>query len=129
MSDLYAASHRTGWSSPLRLFLAAMTVIGFVAPNAMVIAYFSGSEHTQADYFRAWTASLPSTQLLVDLTIVVIAFLGWALTEARTLRIMRWWVLSVGLTFAVGICCAVPLFLLVRDLNKDRIGGADATRH
>ncbi|MEV6431472.1 DUF2834 domain-containing protein [Nocardia sp. NPDC051463] len=126
MSDLHAAPQRTGWSSPLRLFLAAMTVIGLVVPNAMVIAYFSGSEHTRADYFRAWTASLPSTQLLVDLTIVVIAFLGWALTEALELRITRWWVLSVGLTFAVGICCAVPLFLLVRELNMDRIRNADS---
>ncbi|MFD0361614.1 DUF2834 domain-containing protein [Nocardia sp. GCM10030253] len=127
MSDLHAESpHNAGWRTPLRLFLAAMSVIGFVVPNAMVITYLSGSDHTQVDYFRAWTASLPSSQLLVDLVIVAIAFLGWALTEARRLGIMRWWLLSAGLTFAVGICCAVPLFLLVRDLYMDQHRRTDA---
>lgn len=110
---------KTGWATPLRLFLAALTVIGFVAPNAMLIAYWLGDNPSNSGYFGAWTASLPSTQLLVDLAIVVVAFLGWAFTEARRLRIMPWWWLATALTFLVGICCAVPLFLLVRDLRKD----------
>lgn len=94
--------------------LLALTAVGFVVPNAFVIAFLVDEGLDLGRYFSLWTASLPSTQLLFDLGIAAVAFLVWAAWEGRRTRLERWW-LCIPATFLVGLCFGLPLFLWMRE--------------
>jgi hypothetical protein len=94
--------------------LLFFTVVGFVVPNAFVITYFAREGVDVGGYFSAWTASIPSTQLLLDLVIAAFAFFVWAAVEGPRAQIRRWWV-CIPATLLVGLCFGLPLFLLMRE--------------
>jgi hypothetical protein len=51
-----------------------------------------------------------------DLIISAIAFLCWAWIELKRLKVSRSWLfLYVGLTFGIGLSCALPVFLYRRE--------------
>jgi hypothetical protein len=94
--------------------LLALAVIGFVVPNTM-IALFAARHGLSLDgYFRHWGESLPATQLALDLSIAFVAFALWAAWEGRHLGMRSWWV-PVPASLLVGLCFALPLFLLLRE--------------
>jgi hypothetical protein len=56
-----------------------------------------------------------------DLLISVLVFFCFVWIELKRLRISRSWiVLYVGMTFGVGLCCALPFFLYRRSHILDR---------
>jgi Protein of unknown function DUF2834 len=94
--------------------LLTLTIVGFVVPNAM-IALFAARHGLSLDgYFRHWGESLPATQLALDVLIAFVAFSLWAAWEGRRLRMRSWW-LPIPATLLVGLCFALPLFLLMRE--------------
>jgi hypothetical protein len=96
------------------LALLGLTVVGFVVPNGMV-ALFGVRHGLSIDgYLRHWGESLPATQLALDLSIAFVAFALWAAWEGRRLKMRSWWV-PVPATLLVGLCFALPLFLLLRE--------------
>jgi uncharacterized protein DUF2834 len=101
--------------------LLALTVVGFVVPNAFVIAYIAAEGVDLGGYFSLWTASLPATQLLVDLVIATTALFVWAAVEGPRRQIERWW-LCIPATLCVGLCFGLPLFLLMRERALCRAG-------
>lgn len=94
--------------------LLALTVLGFVVPNVCLVIFFADEGFDLSGYFSLWTASTPSTQLLLDLTIASLAFFVWAAVEGPRAKIKRWWV-CIPATFLVGLCFGLPLFLLMRE--------------
>ena len=94
--------------------LLALAVVGFVVPNAFVVAYVAEHGLDAGAYLAAWTATLPSTQLIVDLAIAAIAFFIWAALEGRRLPVRRWWV-CIPASLLVGLCFGLPLFLWMRE--------------
>jgi Terpene cyclase DEP1 len=61
-----------------------------------------------------------------DLLISASVFFTLISIELQRLGSSRWWVLLyMGLTFGIGLCCALPLFLYRRELILERI----ASRH
>jgi hypothetical protein len=94
--------------------LLALTVVGFVVPNLCLGIFFAAEGFDLGGYFSLWTASTPSTQLLLDLTIAALAFFVWAAVEGPRARIRRWWV-CIPATLLVGLCFGLPLFLLMRE--------------
>lgn len=101
-------------ASRMERLLLALTVVGFIVPNAFVIAYLAGEGLDIGAYFSLWTASLPATQLLVDLVIATLALFVWAAVEGPRRQIERWW-LCIPATLCVGLCFGLPLFLLMRE--------------
>ena len=93
--------------------LLALTLVGFVVPNT-IVALFAVRHGLSLDYFQPWGGSLPATQLTLDLSIAFVAFALWATWEGRRLRMRSWWV-PVPASLLVGLCFAVPLFLLLRE--------------
>lgn len=94
--------------------LLALTIVGFAVPNLM-IALFAVRHGLAFDgYFRHWGESLPATQLALDVGIAFVAFALWAAWEGRRLRMPSWWV-PVPASLLVGLCFALPLFLLLRE--------------
>jgi hypothetical protein len=101
-------------ASPAERWLLVLTVLGFVVPNVFVGAYLAGEGLDIGGYFSLWTASTPSTQLLVDLGIAALAFFVWAAVDGPRTGIKRWW-LCIPATFLVGLCFGLPLYLLMRE--------------
>lgn len=101
-------------ASPVERLLLVLTVLGFVVPNVFVGAYLAGEGLDIGGYFSLWTASTPSTQLLVDLGIAGLAFFAWAAVDGPRTRVKRWW-LCIPATFLVGLCFGLPLYLLMRE--------------
>lgn len=57
-----------------------------------------------------------STTWATDLIISACVFFAFAWMELQRLRCSRsWFWLYVGLTFGVGLCCSLPLFLYQRE--------------
>jgi hypothetical protein len=104
---------RRPWDGKQR-FLLVLTVVGFVTPNAMVIAFVAREGVDLGQYFGDWFGSLPASQITVDIFIVAAAFLTWSVWEARRVGIERTWVVWAA-TFGVGLCFGAPLFLLMRE--------------
>jgi hypothetical protein len=108
---------------PHERFLLAMTTIGFIAPNVMLVAFIARHGFDVARYFNEWFRLLPSAQLSVDLAISAVAFLAWTSWDGPRTGVRRWWV-GIPATFLVGVCFAVPLYLLLRERAHARQGSA-----
>jgi Terpene cyclase DEP1 len=101
----------------LLLFIA---IAGFVVPNVFVGAFLVDEGFELGSYFSLWTASIPSTQLLVDLVIASLAFFVWAAVEGPRAEIERWWV-CIPATLLVGLCFGLPLFLWMRERKLSQV--------
>jgi hypothetical protein len=94
--------------------MLALVIVGFVVPNA-IVALFAVRHGLSLDgYLQPWGGSLPATQLVLDLSIAFVAFALWAAWEGKRLRMRSWW-LPIPASLLVGLCFAVPLFLLLRE--------------
>ena len=94
--------------------LLALAIAGFLVPNAMVVAFVIEHGLDAGGYFGAWFESLPAAQLAADLGIAFLAFAVWAAWEGRRLAMRTWW-LPIPASALVGLCFALPLFLLLRE--------------
>ena len=66
----------------------------------------------------AWYVNASTTGLTWDLTIAAITLTLWALTEAITRR--NWLsLLAIPATFAIGVSCGLPLYLLLRQRHAN----------
>ena len=94
--------------------LLALAVVGFLVPNTMVIAFVIDHGLDVGGYFGHWTESLPAAQLAADVSIAFVAFALWSAWEGRRLGMRTWW-LPIPASALVGLCFALPLFLLLRE--------------
>jgi putative Ca2+/H+ antiporter (TMEM165/GDT1 family) len=65
-------------------------------------------------YFGHWMESLPAAQLAADVSIAFLAFALWSTWEGRRIGMRTWW-LPIPASLLVGLCFALPLFLLLRE--------------
>jgi hypothetical protein len=73
-------------------------------------------------FFQRSFANQIATAWASDLLISASVFFISISIELQRLGSSRWWVLLyVGLTFGIGLCCALPLFLYHRELILKRI--------
>lgn len=94
--------------------LLSLAVLGFLVPPAMLVAFSVQHGFDLALYFRDWFATLPSTQIFVDLSISFLAFMVWAGVDGRRTGVKRWWV-TIPAALLVGLCFAIPLYLVLRE--------------
>jgi hypothetical protein len=94
--------------------LLVLAIVGFIVPNTMIALFLLRHGPTFDGYFRHWDESLPATQLALDVSIAFVAFALWAAWEGKRLGMRSWWV-PVPASMLVGLCFALPLFLLLRE--------------
>jgi hypothetical protein len=103
--------------------LLALTIVGFVVPNVMVVIFIADQGLDVGGYFSLWTDSTPSTQLVLDLGIACAAFFVWAALEGPRAGIRGWW-WCIPATLLVGLCFGLPLFLWMRERQLAAAVGA-----
>lgn len=104
-----------GWLSPVsQRLLLALTIAGFIVPNALVIAYFAGENADLSGYVSHWTEGLPSVQASLDLLIAGLAFFVWIVVDGPRSGVRRWWV-AFPASLLVGLCFGLPLYLYMRE--------------
>lgn len=120
--------HAASSSTWQRRSLIAIFLSAFVSQNAIALPYVrENGWRSVADFFVGdITRTTPGRFAMVDLTFVVLGFHAWAFGEARRLGIVRWWAVSLILTFGVGIATAIPFFFLARERALARLESAEA---
>jgi hypothetical protein len=101
--------------------LLALTILGFLVPNAFVIAYLADEGFAIGDYFAAWFDSLPAAQITIDAVMAALAFLVWTTWDGPRSGVRGWWI-AIPATLLVGICFGLPLYLFLREraLGQDQ---------
>ena len=94
--------------------LFGLTAIGFLVPNAMVAVFVAEHGLDLGQYLGDWFETLPSAQLVADLAICFWAFVAWAAWDGPRSGVRRWWV-TIPASLLVGVCFAIPLYLLMRE--------------
>ena len=94
--------------------LLVLVVVGFLVPNTMVAVFVAEHGVDPVGYLGEWVATLPAAQLAADVTIAFVAFALWAAWEGRRIGMGSWW-LPIPASLFVGLCFALPLFLLLRE--------------
>jgi hypothetical protein len=94
--------------------LALLVFVGFIVPTTMVVVFFAEHGLDLGRYLENWFATLPSAQLVADLGISCLAFIGWCAWDGPRMGVRNWWV-TIPATVLVGICFAIPLYLLLRE--------------
>ncbi len=106
--------------SPVRMrALLVLTVVGFVVPNTMFIVFLAQHSFDLGRYFSDWFETLPSTQLFVDLLLGLVAFITWVRPDGERSNVRRWWA-AIPAALLVGMCFAIPLYLLLRERALER---------
>ncbi|HVY77110.1 MAG TPA: DUF2834 domain-containing protein [Solirubrobacterales bacterium] len=111
--EVHRSTQRRPGDTTERLLLALM-LVGLVVPDLCVALFLADEGLAIGGYFSLWFASVPSTQLVLDLLIASLALFVWAAAEARRTEIAGWW-LCVPATLGVGLCFGLPLFLWMRE--------------
>jgi hypothetical protein len=103
-----------------KLLYLFLTIVGSIAPwfwllqdpNVLV---------SPALFMQRAFANNVSSDVAEDLLISAIAFFGFAWMELKRLKISRLWMfVYIGLTFGIGLSCALPIFLYRREQFLDR---------
>lgn len=105
--------------------LLALTIVGFVVPNTMVAAFAIEHGLDVSGYFNGFVQALPAAQLAADLSISFLAFALWSAWEGRRIGMRAWW-LPIPASALVGLCFALPLFLLLRERAVRSFPGAQS---
>ena len=103
----------------LQRALLALTVVGFLVPNTMLAVFIAEHGVDPGGYLGEWFESLPAAQLAADVGIAFVAFALWAAWEGRRIGMSTWWV-PIPASLLVGLCFALPLFLLLRERFQSR---------
>lgn len=105
--------------SPLttRLYERAMLVLSvasFMLLTGSFIGYSIRHHFDLSLFLSSWFVNWPSSHLAGDITFVLVAFWIWAIGDQRRARTPYWW-LVFPLSLLVGIGCAVPTYLWLRE--------------
>jgi hypothetical protein len=94
--------------------LLLLTIVGFVVPNTMVIVFASEHGLEPGRYLGNVFQTLPAAQFSLDLTISFVSFVAWASWDGPRAGVRRWWI-TIPASLLVGLCFALPLYLLLRE--------------
>jgi hypothetical protein len=95
-------------------------VIGAVAPYAIFIPYLARHGLNLGEIFAQAVAGPIPLLLTIDILLSSVVFWGFMWAESRRLGMKGWWLLIIP-NLLVGLCCALPLFLLWREVRLQGI--------
>ncbi|MGH3725464.1 MAG: DUF2834 domain-containing protein [Mycobacterium sp.] len=106
-----AQRHRT---RTLERVMLALTIVSFLALNGSAIGFCIEHGPDLKLFFTSWFVNWPASHLFGDIGFVLVAFWAWAIGDYRRTRTPYWW-LVFPISLLVGIGCAIPLYLWLRE--------------
>lgn len=100
-----------------QLYLA-LAVAGAVLPYVFFTRFLLSDDPTLGAFVSQLFATDPAGGFTADLLITSLTFWLWSFGEARAKGMRRWWVYVV-VNLTVGLSCALPLFLYVRERRAE----------
>ena len=98
----------------MRHVYLVLAVLGAALPYAFFTQFVLGPDPSLDHFLRQSFANPSAGGLTTDLLITSVVFWLWSFGEARRRGMRRWWpYVLVNLT--IGLSCAFPLFLYVRE--------------
>lgn len=91
-----------------------MAAIGAVVPYAILLPWIGANGWAPARFLAAPFATRPAAIFSADALLSAAVFLAFVAVEGRRRRMKRLW-LYPFVTLTIGLCCAFPLFLAVRE--------------
>lgn len=113
----------TGEGAPARPFLfriyAAFAIAGAVFPYAIFIPWLAEHGFAPGLFVRQLFGTPPSAIFASDVLYSAAIFILFVVVEGRRLGMRRLWVPPL-LALTVGLCCAFPAFLAMRERALSR---------
>ena len=100
-----------------------LSVVGAVVPCIFFGNFILHEGVNLTGFVQQLFANAPASGFTADLLITSAAFWIWSFGEARQRRLKYWWCYVV-LNLAIGLSCALPLFLYFRQRQNEQ-----STRH
>lgn len=113
-----AAAMAAGRSDLAKLYLA-LAAVGAVFPYLLFVPWLARHGFAPDLFVSQLFATTPAAIFASDVLYAALVFVLFALVEGRRLRLRHLWLAPV-VTFAIGLCCALPLFLAQRERALSR---------
>jgi len=98
----------------MRPLYLALAVAGAVLPYVFFVRFLGSADPTPGAFTQQLFATDPAAGFTTDLLVTSAVFWIWSFREARLRGMRRWWAYVV-VNLAVGLSCALPLFLYARE--------------
>ena len=95
-----------------------LAVAGAVVPYFFFAQFLTSADTSLAAFTQQLFATPPASGFTADLLITSGAFWIWSFGEAKRSG-MRYWFGYVVVNLAIGLSCAFPLFLYMRERRAD----------
>ena len=93
-----------------------LAVIGGVVPYFFFLRWFGDNGVDLGNFISALFANDAAAGFTADILIASVVFWIWAYGVAQARNIKNWWVVII-LNLLVGLSCALPFFLYLRQRN------------
>ena len=103
----------------MRSIYLVLAVWGAVHPMYYFIIWFQAEGLSLGLMVQAWHANAASSGLVWDLTIAATALTIWIIYEVSQSK-RYFYLISILLTFGIGVSCGLPLYLYLRCQVKHR---------
>lgn len=91
-----------------------LALIGAVMPYAIFLPWLAEHGVDSRLFVSQLFSTGPATIFAADVLFAALVFVIFALMEGRRLGMGRLWLYPL-VTFTIGLCCALPLFLAFRE--------------
>ncbi|MEG4805331.1 DUF2834 domain-containing protein [Microcoleus sp. ARI1-B5] len=107
-------------NTPVKLLYLLIAIAPAIAPWFFLLQYPTALLSPSLFLQRAFENNIAAART-TDLLISVVAFFCFVGMEQKRLKVSQLWLLLyVGLTFAIGLSCALPFFLYRREQILER---------
>ena len=101
----------------MRRIYLVLAAAGALIPYFFFAQFFASGDSGLEAFISQLFSTLPAAGFSSDLLITSVAFWAWSFQEAKRLNMSRWWA-YVALNLAIGLSCAFPLFLYMRERRR-----------
>jgi hypothetical protein len=107
--------------APGRMFgvYAVLALAGAILPYVLFIPWLAEHGADGRVFLGQLFATGPATIFAIDVLFAAIVFLIFVWSEGRRLRMRHLWI-QPAVTYGIGLCCALPLFLALRERHLAR---------
>lgn len=108
-------------AAPARMFgfYATLALAGAILPYVVFIPWLAEHGPDGRVFLSQLFATGPATIFAADVLFAAVVFLVFVWSEGRRLGMRRLWIQPIA-TYGIGLCCALPLFLALRERHMAR---------